>query len=82
MKYQQLNAKKFGLGLGILCAIGCFLLGLFSLGGYGAEIVNLIGTVYIGYQPTFWGSVLGAIYGFIDGFIGGWLLALIYNKLL
>lgn len=61
MKYQKLNSAKFGLALGILCAIGTFLLGLISISGYGAGFVASIGRVYVGYTSTFWGSILGAI---------------------
>jgi hypothetical protein len=78
---DKLNIKKLGLSLGIVVALGMFAGGLISMAGYGTEIINLIGTVYRGYNASIMGSIIGAVYGFIDGFIGGVLIAWIYNKL-
>ena len=35
--------------------------------------------IYLGYQATFWGTVIGAIWGFVDLFIAGIILAAVYN---
>jgi hypothetical protein len=78
-----LNPSKFGLALGILCALGAFILGLCATyAGYGTEIVSLIGSVYIGYDINLLGSIVGGIWAFFDGLIGGFVFAWLYNKLL
>ena len=82
MKEFKLHPIKMGLASGIFFAIAFLLMGLISISGYGAELVNLMGTVYIGFKPTFWGSIIGAIYAFVDGFVIGGLITFIYNKLL
>ena len=43
-------------------------------------MVAVLSSVYIGYSPTFVGSITGAVWGFVDGFIGGVLIAWLYNK--
>jgi len=78
----MLNAKNFGLACGITWAFGAFVTALIaSSNGYGSEFVSLLGTVYIGYEATLKGAIIGAIWGFIDAGIGGYVLAWIYNKL-
>lgn len=78
-----LNASKFGLALGIVCALGALILGLCATyAGYGTEIVALIGSVYIGYDLNLLGSIVGGIWAFFDGLIGGFVFAWLYNKLL
>ncbi|MFC1649010.1 bacteriophage holin [Nanoarchaeota archaeon] len=77
----KLDVKKLGLALGFTCAICCFFIALTAwLWGWGTAIVDLIGTVYIGYEATGVGALIGIVYGFIDGFIGGVLIAWFYNK--
>jgi hypothetical protein len=81
MAKGKLDVKRLGLSFGITFGAGMFILGLVSMGGYGSEIVRLIGTAYVGFNSTFLGSIIGGIYGFIDGLVGGALIAWIYNKL-
>jgi hypothetical protein len=78
---MKLDIRAFGLSLGIIWAIGSFLLGILAtLSGQGKEIVDIIGSFYIGYAATIKGSLIGAVWAFIDAFIGGALLAWLYNK--
>lgn len=75
----MLNTKSFALAAGITWGIGVFLMGLISGAGVGLGFVNLLGTMYLGYQPGIVGSIIGLIYGIIDGFIGGFIFAYLYN---
>lgn len=78
---NRLNPLGFGLSLGILWALGCFILVLLSTFlGYGLEIVELIGTVYWGVQSTVWGALIALPWAFVDGFIFGYLLAWLNNR--
>jgi len=76
----KLHAWSFGLAFGIVWALGLLIMGwLAALSGWGIGLVNVIGSVYLGYSPTFGGAIIGAIWGFVDLFIGGVILAAIYN---
>ena len=77
----ELDIKGLGLAIGGTWAICTLFLGLAAwLFSYGTDWVSLLSNVYVGYDATLGGSILGAIYGFIDGFIGGVLIAWLYNK--
>ncbi len=78
---NYLNILSLGLTLGVVLAIYVFFLGIVAwLLGWGTQLVELTSLLYIGYAPTFWGSIIGAVWGFIDGFIGGAIIAWLYNK--
>ena len=78
-----MSVKGFALAGGIVWAVGVLLLGLAALyiDGWGGAIVELLDSIYIGYEATPIGSVIGAVWGFIDGFIGCAAFAWLYNKL-
>jgi len=44
--------------------------------------VALLSGVYVGYNPTILGSLVGALWAFFDALIGGLLFAWLYNKLI
>ena len=78
----MLDAKAFGLALGILWTFAAVLIAVLAMYiGYGEEIVRLIGTVYKGYGPSWSGIAAGVPWAFADAFIGGYVLAWLYNKL-
>jgi hypothetical protein len=41
----------------------------------------LLGQYFIGYQVTFFGSLVGFVYGFACGFAAGYLISTMYNWL-
>ena len=41
--------------------------------------VALMGSLYVGYDASFLGGIVGALWAFVDGAIAGALIALIYN---
>lgn len=80
---SKLAVATFGLAFGIIWALGAFLLGMMAaLSGWGIAIVEVLSTLYIGYSPTFVGSIAGAVWGFADGFVFAALVAWLYNRLL
>lgn len=79
---NKLNVKALGLTLGIVWGGGIFILGFMSLFlNWGTGIVNLMGSVYLGYHATLGGILIGTIWGFCDGAVCGALIAWLYNKL-
>ncbi|MDP8234356.1 MAG: bacteriophage holin [Candidatus Saelkia tenebricola] len=78
----NLNVKALGLSLGIIWAIAAFIMGILAMMlGYGGNFVEALGSIYIGYEATLKGSIIGAIWGFIDAGICGVIVAWLYNKL-
>ena len=76
------NPKATAIALGGTFAACTLLLGLISMvqGSYGNTLISILSTVYIGYDNTIPGAILGSIWAFIDGGIAGYVFALIYNK--
>jgi hypothetical protein len=77
----SLGVVSLGLAIGIAWAFGVFLLGLMAgVFDWGVPVVAVLSSVYVGYSPSFVGSVTGAVWGFVDGFIGGVVIAWLYNR--
>lgn len=76
----KLNVWAFAFALGITWAIGLLIMGWISAGSnWGAQLIQILASAYIGYAPTFAGAIIGAIWGFCDWFIGGLIIAWVYN---
>lgn len=79
---EELKPVALGLSAGILWSLAILATGLMAAwSGYGMKFVDIVGSFYLGYQPTVIGSVIGAIWGFFDALIGGVIFALLYNFL-
>ncbi len=79
---MTIHATKFGLAFGIVYAVIFFVYGLAAMAfGFGAEFVDLIGQLYVGFAPTLAGSIIGAVWGFAIGFVFFGVAAWIYNVL-
>jgi len=78
---EKLSVKGLALSIGILWAIGIFLVGIAAtVSGWGDSLVNLISSLYVGYSASLAGSIIGAIWALIDGLICGALIAWLYNR--
>lgn len=78
----KLDAKAFGLSCGIVWGLGMFILGLMNMYlSWGGAFEKGMSTLYIGYSPTWLGSIIGGVWGFFDAGIGGLIVAWLYNKL-
>ncbi len=78
---QKLDVPALGLAFGVICGLATLLLGLTaSWFGYGTKFVDLIGSVYIGYDATLLGSVIGGAWALLDGLIAGVVIAWLYNR--
>ena len=87
----RLNATVQGLVTGIVVGLVIFvatnwLIVKGGATGPGGETVvgphlALLGQYFIGYQVTFFGSLVGFVYGFACGFAAGYLISTMYNWL-
>jgi hypothetical protein len=79
-----LNARVFGLTLGLLSGLFIFLITNWLVLKGGKTVgphLQLLSQYFIGYRVTFLGSLIGFAYGFAIGTIGGALIGWIYNKI-
>ncbi len=78
----MVDNKAFALAGGITWALSLFLIGLGSIFiGSWAAAVNWVGQFYVGYAPTFTGSLVGAVWGFLDVTIGLYVFLWLYTYL-
>lgn len=79
--HHKAKACCLGFAVGIVWAIGVLGLGLAAMGmdGYGLPVVNLLGSIYKGYDASWAGAFIGAGWALVDGFITGVLIGWLYN---
>jgi len=81
-KKNTLEAKRVALALGILSGLCMLVMTLFAvISGWGSALINMLSSVYIGYDSSLLGALFGSIWGFVDGYVSGYLFVVIYNKL-
>jgi hypothetical protein len=83
-RLARLNALILGIVLGLVFGFGLFLVTIWLVIKGGAVVgpnLALLGQVFIGYDVTAWGSLVGLFYGFLSGFVIGFAIASIYNWL-
>ena len=78
-----LGVISFGLAVAITSAVFTFFLGLMAtFFGWGIELAGALSSLYIGFSPTFVGTIAGAVWAFVNGFAAGVLIAWLYNRFL
>ncbi len=78
-----LNARLFGIVLGILFGTGLFLVTNFLVLKGGEHVgahLGLLSNFFPGYRVTFLGSIIGFCYAFVLGFLTGGIIGSVYNK--
>ena len=80
---QPLHTISLALSLGIIWAFAVFIMGMLAMFlNYGTGAVAFMGSnYYLGYAPSFLGSIIGSLWAFSDAFLGGVLLGWLYNKI-
>jgi hypothetical protein len=79
-----LNAKVFGLTLGIVCGLALFLATNWLVIKGGESVgphLSLLSQYFIGYRVSFLGSFVGFLYGFALGTMTGSFIGWFYNKI-
>lgn len=78
---SYISVRKFGLAWGLSFALFFFVFGITSATlGIWTEAVELCSKVYIGFEPSFIGSIKGALWGLVEGTVAGTVIAFIYNR--
>lgn len=79
---KKFHVLSFALACGLTWGLYLGLLALVAMWwGLGSDIIDLLGTGYIGLKATPLGALIGLIWGFVDAFIGGLIFAWLYNLL-
>jgi len=76
----DIEVKGFGLASGTVLSVCTLVLGFTTMmTGWGAQALELMSSLYIGYAATPTGILIGAVWGLVDGTILGGSLAWLYN---
>lgn len=78
---MRLSVKGLGFALGVTWGAGVLVLGLIGAIGWGRAVVDVLGSLYLGFRPTLLGSVIGGAWAFVDGALAGVVVAWLYNRL-
>ncbi len=77
---MKLSIKGMALAMGMVWALSMLVTGLAAMHGMGGMFVEVMSSMYKGYDASIKGALIGTGWGFVDGLIGGALLAFFYNK--
>jgi hypothetical protein len=81
---RRLNARAWGLSMGLVCGLGLLLATNFLILRGGDEVgkhLVLLRAFFPGYSVTFAGSLIGFVYAFVIGYAIGRVIGSVYNKL-
>ena len=76
---NRIQPVPLGIAIGVLWSVSVFFAGIVAIGGWGVALVNVLGSLYIGYDASILGAVIGAVWAFVDGLVAGVIVAWIYN---
>jgi len=76
MKCQPI---ALGVAIGALWTFYVFCLALVAMFGWGTAMQQMLASLYLGYEASIIGALIGAVWAFVDGFIAGVVIAWIYN---
>jgi hypothetical protein len=75
------SVRGLALSVGLVWAAGLLILSLMAkFLNWGLAVTGPIESVYIGYELSLIGIVVGVAWAFLDGFVGGAVVAWVYNK--
>lgn len=79
---MKINIKAFAIACGVWWGLGLFALTWWLILAHGATAeTTLIGRLYLGYNVSPVGSLIGLGWGVVDGALGGAVLAWLYDRL-
>lgn len=80
----RLNARAWGIAMGLLCGGGLFFATNILVLKGGPQVgqhLSLLRVYFPGYRVTFVGSLIGFVYAFVVGYALGRLVGMVYNRL-
>ena len=80
----RLNARAWGIAMGLLFGLGLFIATNILVLKGGSEVgphLGLLAVYFPGYRVTFLGSLVGFVYAFVLGYALGRLIGTVYNRL-
>ena len=78
---MKFNVFKLALAGGISTSIWVILLGIAgTVWHWGVPLIDALGSLYIGFKPTWIGTAFGAAWAFMDGWIGFAIIGWFYNR--
>jgi len=79
---MKLDVKALALTCGLIWGLGLFFLTWWIIAFEGASgDKTFIGRVYLGYDISPLGSLIGLVWALVDGAVGGAIVAWVYNRL-
>lgn len=69
-----------GVAIGTLWAFYVFGAAIIAMWGWSADLVKVFSSLYIGYNASVLGAIIGGVWAFCDGFLAGVIIAWVYNK--
>ncbi len=78
---SRCSPNALGVAVGVLWSFYIFFCGITAIFGWGAVLVRVFSSLYIGYEASFVGAIIGALWAFGDGYIAGLVVGWIYNRL-
>jgi len=80
---NRLSICALAIAAGVTWGAGVLLLGFIAMQyELGKPFVDLLASVYLGFDATVSGIFIGAAWAFVDGVIGGLIFAFVYNLVL
>ena len=80
MAKARISPLALGMATGVTWGVSVFLMGLIAYYFmYGMAFVSAMGAVYIGYEASIIGSLMGGIIAFVDAFVVGAIIGWLYN---
>jgi len=78
--FAKLSVCGLGIALGLTWGLAVLILGVLALyWKIGIAWVNVLSSIYVGFDVTLKGIIAGTLWATIDAFILGVVIALIYN---
>jgi hypothetical protein len=81
---RRLNARAWGIALGLMCGLGLLLATNFLIIRGGPNVgqhLELLRNFFPGYRVSFVGSLIGFVYAFVIGYGLGRVIGTVYNRL-
>ena len=78
----KINPVYFGIANGAASGIGFFVIGLLSsLANFARPFVQIMSTLFIGYDSSFIGALIGGVWAFVYLTVLGMIVSAFYNTL-